>query len=51
LPFKRENWQAEFDDSIEYEKLVEKNMKNSEKYRVPNGGVYQKKVWERRKYE
>ena len=51
LPFKRENWESEMDDSINYTQMVEKNMKNSEKYRVPDGGVYQKEVWERRKYE
>jgi hypothetical protein len=30
---------------------MKKNMKNSEKYRVPDGGVYLKDVWEKRKYE
>lgn len=51
LPFKREHWTSEVDDSISYEDMVQKNMKNSEKYRVPDGGVYQREVWERRKYE
>ena len=51
LPFKRENWISEVDDTIGYEQMVERNTKNSEKYRVPDGGVYQREVWERRKYE
>jgi hypothetical protein len=50
MPFKREDW------SSEYVKepgtvLMSKNAKNSQKYRVPNGGVYLKDVWEKRKYE
>jgi hypothetical protein len=51
LPFKREHWVAEFDVDLSYEDMVQKNMANSEKYRQPDGGVYQKEVWERRKYE
>lgn len=51
LPFKRENWISKTDVSISYEEMVQKNMENSEKYRVPDGGVYQREVWERRKYE
>ena len=50
IPFKRENWQSEIiieDPNI----LFEKNNKNSNKYRKPNGGIYQKYVWSRRKYE
>lgn len=51
LPFKREHWVAEFDVDISYEEMMKKNMANSDKYRQPDGGVYQKEVWERRKYE
>ena len=51
IPFKRESWESEIVDSIGYEDMVKKNMENSEKYRVPDGGVYQRDVWERRKYE
>lgn len=51
MPFKRESWTSEFEFIKESEVIREKNMKNAEKYRVPNGGVYQKEVWERRKYE
>lgn len=51
LPFKRENWISEIVTGLPYEELVKKNQDNSQKYRVPNGGVYQKEVWERRTYE
>lgn len=51
LPFKREHWESEIDDKVDYKTMVQKNMENSEKYRLPDGGVYQKEVWERRKYE
>jgi hypothetical protein len=51
LPFKREHWTSESDVSIGYAEMAKKNMENSEKYRQPDGGVYQKEVWERRKYE
>lgn len=51
LPFKRENWESETDDAVTAEDMNIKNQKNSDKYRVPDGGVYQREVWERRKYE
>jgi hypothetical protein len=51
LPFKRENWSSELDTTISYEKMLDNNNKNSDKYRVPNGGIYQKEVWTRRTYE
>lgn len=50
LPFKREDWQSELvieDSSIMYNK----NLSNSAKYRVPDGGIYKNKVWEPRRYE
>jgi hypothetical protein len=50
VPFKREDWESEY----KFEpgpKIMEKNIENSKKYRVPNGGVYLTEVWERRKYE
>jgi hypothetical protein len=50
MPFKREDWTSEYVKESG-RSLLEKNMKNSEKYRVPNGGVYLKDVWEKRKYE
>jgi hypothetical protein len=51
LPFKREHWESEVDVAIGYEEMLQKNNLNSDKYRVKDGGVYQKEVWERRKYE
>jgi hypothetical protein len=50
IPFKRENWKSEI--VIENpNKINNKNMKNSMKYRVPDGGVYKNEVWQPRKYE
>jgi hypothetical protein len=50
LPFKRENWKSEI--IIEEPKLLpKKNVENTKKYRVPNGGVYKNEVWEKRVYE
>jgi len=50
VPFKREDWVSEvvIEDPS---KLDDKNMQNSNKYRVPDGGVYKNKVWKPRKYE
>lgn len=50
VPFKREDWTSEI--IIEDPKKLEnKNMQNSNKYRLPDGGVYKNKVWQPRKYE
>jgi hypothetical protein len=50
LPFKRENWKSEI--VIEDQKLLpKKNIENTKKYRVPNGGVYKNEIWEKRIYE
>jgi len=50
IPFKRENWKSEI--IIEdLEKMYDKNVKNSAKYRVPDGGIYKNKVWKPRRYE
>lgn len=51
LPFKRENWEAEIVAQSSPMEMMAKNQENSSKYRVPDGGVYQREVWERRKYE
>lgn len=51
LPFKREDWESEVDAKVPYMKMAMDNNKNSQKYRVPDGGVYQKEVWTRRVYE
>jgi hypothetical protein len=50
IPFKRENWQSNV--SIEDPtKIYDKNIKNSTKYRVKNGGVYKNEIWEKRSYK
>lgn len=49
LPFKREDWESEIIiEDPNY--LMEKNQKNSDFYRVPDGGVYKNKIWKARKY-
>ena len=49
FPFKRENWESNI--SIVDSETIYKNMEQvAQKYRVPDGGVYQKEVWEKRSY-
>lgn len=50
IPFKREHWESEyvFED---IQIMSQKNIDNSKKYRVPDGGVYKNKVWSIRKYK
>jgi hypothetical protein len=50
MPFKRESWESEH-VLQSAASIIVKNKENSAKYRVPNGGVYLKDVWEKRKYE
>jgi hypothetical protein len=50
MPFKREDWKSE-SEIIGMQEIYERQMNNSAKYRKPNGGIYQKDVWSRRKYE
>lgn len=50
LPFKREDWDSEV-VLVEPQQMYNDNMENSAKYRLPDGGIYQREVWERRKYE
>lgn len=50
LPFLREDWKSEISIPTISE-MTNKNMENSKKYRIPNGGVYKKEVWTRRLYE
>jgi hypothetical protein len=50
MPFKREDWTSEYVKESG-RSIMKKNMENSQKYRVPNGGVYLRDVWEKRKYE
>ena len=51
FPFKREHWESEVDVSLKQPEMSAKNLENSAKFRKPDGGVYLKEVWERRKYE
>jgi hypothetical protein len=51
IPFKREDWSSVVDDTFQYEAMAKANNDNSAKYRIPDGGVYQKNVWTRRKYD
>jgi hypothetical protein len=51
IPFKREHWQSEIDVSLTAEQMSAKSQENVAKYRKPDGGVYQREVWERRKYQ
>ena len=50
IPFLRENWKSELTITPASE-LVKNKIKTNAKYRVPNGGVYQKEVWTKRIYE
>jgi hypothetical protein len=50
IPFRREDWESDYEFEAPTQ-IMKKNMENSKKYRVPNGGVYLKDVWQRRKYE
>jgi hypothetical protein len=51
IPFKREHWESEIDVSLSAQETGAKKKENSAKYRRPDGGVYQRQVWERRKYQ
>ena len=50
LPFLREDWKSEITIPTGQE-MMNHNRENSNKYRVPDGGVYQKEVWTKRSYE
>ena len=50
FPFKRENWDSEIDVSLQQPEMSAKNQANSARFRKPDGGVYVKEIWERRKY-
>lgn len=49
FPFRRENWESEIVIENPH-RIYDKNMQNSQKYRVPGGGVYKNQVWEKRSY-
>jgi hypothetical protein len=50
LPFLREDWKSEITIPTTSQ-MMNHNIENSKKYRVPDGGVYQKEVWNKRLYE
>lgn len=50
MPFKRESWESEY-VLQSAESVLESRLEARSKYRVPNGGVYFRDVWERRAYE
>jgi hypothetical protein len=50
IPFKRENWEAEYVE--QNESTITKIMQTvSKKYRIANGGYYKNNVWQRRHYK
>lgn len=50
IPFKREDWSSEY--IMQDEKtIMNKNIENSKRYRIPDGGVYKNEVWSKRTYE
>lgn len=51
MPFKREHWEAEVDVSQTPEQMQARNDEEKARYRQPDGGVYLRDVWERRKYQ
>lgn len=51
IPFKREHWLSETDTSLSPEQIQAKNEANSKQFRQPDGGVYMRDIWERRKYQ
>lgn len=50
FPFLREDWKSEVIIPTTQE-MMNDNIENSKRYRVPDGGVYQKEVWTKRLYE
>jgi hypothetical protein len=51
IPFKRENWISEIIEENDQNKIQKEYQENSFIYRVPDGGVYKKNIWEQRSYE
>jgi hypothetical protein len=49
LPFKRDDWESEYIE-LDEKQIVRRNLKNSKRYRRPDGGVYLNETWHRRKY-
>jgi hypothetical protein len=50
IPFKREDWKAEY-KFLEEKEMIDRYEKDVKIYRVPFGGVYKKITWAKKKYE
>jgi hypothetical protein len=50
IPFLREDWKSSF-EFPDYNEMMNNNIENSKKYRIPDGGVYKNKIWSKRSYE
>lgn len=50
IPFKREDWESE-EQMYSIEEIFERHNYQANKFRVPEGGAYKKKVWSRKRYD
>jgi hypothetical protein len=50
IPFKREDWESE-EKMYSIEEIHERHNYQANKFRVPEGGAYRKKVWSRKRYD
>ena len=50
IPFLREDWKSDA-EFPELQEMINNNIENSKKYRIPDGGFYKNHVWSKRKYE
>lgn len=49
IPIKREDWQSEYNYYTDQE-MYDRHSDNVAQYRVPNGGAYKAKTWEKKNY-
>lgn len=50
IPYKRENWESE-EKMYSIKEILERHEYQANKFRVPEGGAYKKKVWSRKRYD
>jgi hypothetical protein len=50
IPFKREDWEMDLVYRTS-EEILAKHMETANTFRTPDGGVYKKKFWSKRKYQ
>jgi hypothetical protein len=50
IPFKREDWKAEY-KFLKEEEMIARHEKTAGQYRVPFGGIYKRQTWVQKKYE